>query len=93
MILRLDGRQVAEGRADDNGRYAVSLPATGQPPIRPGGHQVQVTGDGFSDTAAILVSPARPLADGPLHSQFTPAGLRVDWMTPGGGLQSTILVH
>jgi hypothetical protein len=93
VILRLDGREVAEGRADANGRYAVSLPPAGQPPIRPGGHVVQVAGDGFNDTAAILVSPARPLADGPLHSQFTPAGLRVDWMTPGGGLQSTILIH
>jgi hypothetical protein len=93
VILRLDGREVAEGRADANGRYAVSLPPAGQPPIRPGSHVVQVAGDGFNDTAAILVSPARPLADGPLHSQFTPAGLRVDWMTPGGGLQSTILIH
>lgn len=93
VILRLDGRQVAEGRADGSGRYAVSLPASGQPPIRPGGHLLQMTGDGFSDSAAIQLTPAQPLADGPLHSQFTPAGLRVDWMTPGGGLQSTILVR
>jgi hypothetical protein len=28
-----------------------------------------------------------------LRSQLTPAGLRVDWMTPGGGVQSTLLVH
>src|SRR5258707_736085 len=74
VILRLDGRQVAGGRADGGGRYAVSLPAPSQPPIRPGGHVVQVAGDGFNDSAAVLVSPAKPLADGPLHSQFTPAG-------------------
>ena len=91
VILRLDGRQVAEGRADAKGRYGVSL---GSPtPIRPGTHEVQVYGDGFSDQLAVKLSPAAPLADGPVHSQLTPAGLRVDWMTPGGGEQSTLLIH
>jgi hypothetical protein len=91
VILRLDGRQVAEGRADANGRYEVSL---GSPtPIRPGRHEVEVRGDGFIDQATAGISPAQPLAQGPLRSQLTPAGLRVDWMTPGGGVQSTLLVH
>ena len=91
VILRLDGRQAAEGRADARGRYVASL---GSPaPIRPGAHQVQVFGDGFSDQVVVQVSPAAPLAQGPFRSQLTPAGLRVDWMTPGGGEQSTLLVH
>jgi hypothetical protein len=91
VILRLDGRQAAEGRADAQGRYKASL---GSPtPIRPGTHQVQVFGDGFSDQAVVQVSPAAPLAQGPLRSQLTSAGLRVDWMTPGGGEQSTLLIH
>jgi len=93
VILRLDGRQVAQGRADEAGRYAVGLPPAGQPAIRPGAHQLQANGDGFADTTAFVVSPPLPLAEGPLRSQFTPAGLRVDWMTPAGGVQSTILVH
>jgi hypothetical protein len=91
VILRLDGGQVAEGRADANGRYEVSL---GSPiPIRPGRRQIEVRGDGFSDQVTAGISPAPPLAQGPLRSQLTPAGLRVDWMTPGGGAQSTLLVH
>ena len=91
VILRLDGRQAAEGRAGPDGRYHASL---GSPtPIKPGAHEVQVFGDGFSDQATVQVSPAEPLAAGPLRSQLTPAGLRVDWMTPGGGVQSTVLVH
>lgn len=93
VILRLDGRQVAEGRADQAGRYAAGLPPAGQPAVRPGAHQLQVYGDGFADAVAFVVSPPQPLAEGPLRSQFTPAGLRVDWMTPAGGVQSTILVH
>jgi hypothetical protein len=54
---------------------------------------VQLFGDGFSDQAVVEVSPAAPLAEGPLRSQLTSAGLRVDWMTPGGGEQSTLLIH
>jgi hypothetical protein len=91
VILHLDGNQAAEGRADAGGRYVASL---GSPtPIRPGAHQLQVFGDGFSDQVVVRVSPAAPLAEGPLRSQLTSAGLRVDWMTPGGGEQSTLLVH
>lgn len=91
VILRLDGRQVAEGRADAGGHYQASLASA--TPIRPGAHQLQVSGDGFSDQAVVKLTPAAPLATGPLRSQFTPAGLRVDWMTPGGGVQSTLLIH
>jgi len=91
VILRLDGRQVAESRADTQGRYKASLGSS--TPIRPGTHQVQLFGDGFSDQAVVQLSPAAPLAQGPLRSQLTSAGLRVDWMTPGGGEQSTLLIH
>jgi len=92
VILNFDGRQAAQGRAEASGRYDASLPAAGsQTRILPGAHQVQVFGDGFSDSVTFQVSAAPPLAQGPLRSQFTSAGLRVDWMTPGGGVQSTVL--
>ena len=91
VILRLDGRQADERRADANGRYEVSL---GSPtPIRPGEHQIEVRGDGFADQVSVKVAPAEPLAQSPLRSQLTSAGPRVDWMTPGGGVQSTLLIH
>ena len=94
LVVRLDERQVANGRADTAGRYEVSLPQAGsQTRILAGGHQAQVFGDGVSDSVSFQITPAAPLVDGPLRSQLTSAGLRVDWMTPGGGVQSTILVH
>lgn len=92
VIVRLDRRQVAESRADAAGRYEVSLSSPRQP-IPPGAHEIQISGDGFNDQATVQVSPAAPLAQGPLRSQLTPAGLRVDWMTPGHGVQSTLLIH
>jgi hypothetical protein len=91
VIVGLDGHEATEGRADATGRYVASLGS--QTPIRPGPHQIQVSGDGFSDQVTVQLSPAAPLAQGPARSQLTPAGLRVDWMTPGGGVQSTLLVH
>jgi len=91
VILRLDGRQAAEGRADTVGRYEASLGAGA--PVGPGVHGLQVSGDRFTDETQALISPGAPLAQGPLRSQLTPAGLRVDWMTPGGGVQSTLLIH
>ena len=94
VLLHLDGRLAAQGRADGAGHYDASLPTPGSStPIRPGPHRIEVSGEGFSDTAAIQVSPPAPLGKGPARSQLTGAGLRIDWATPGGGLQSTILVN
>ncbi|HZZ33569.1 MAG TPA: hypothetical protein VFE10_16430, partial [Phenylobacterium sp.] len=91
VIVRLDGRQAAEGRADAAGRYVASLGS--QSPIAPGAHQLQAVGDGFTDHVTAQLSPAAPLAQVPLRSQLTAAGLRVDWTTPGGGVQSTLIVN
>ena len=89
VLLRVDGAQVAQGRAGADGRAELALPT----PLRPGAHRLQIYADGVSDAVAVQVSPPQPLADGPLRSQLTSAGLRVDWMTPGGGIQSTLLIH
>jgi hypothetical protein len=94
VLLHFDGRLTTQGDADAAGHYDASLPGPGSTTeIRPGSHEVQVSGNGFSDTVTFQVSPAAPLAQGPLRSQITHAGLRLDWLTPGGGVQSTILVH
>ncbi|RAK61052.1 hypothetical protein DJ021_15150 [Phenylobacterium hankyongense] len=86
LSVQLDGRQAADARADAQGRYSVALPR-----LAPGPHRLEVKGDGFYDAVAVEASPPAPLADGPLRSQFSPGGLRADWMTPGGGVQSTFL--
>ena len=87
ISLKLDDRQAAEARADSRGRYAISLTR-----LPAGAHSLEVVGDGFSRAARVEVTPAPPLVAGPLHSQFTQGGLRVDWLTPGGGVQSTVLL-
>jgi hypothetical protein len=87
ILVRLDGRQVAEGRADDQGRFTIALP-----PTDGGVHRLQVFGDGVQDEAQVETAPAAPLVAGPLRSQLSSGGLRADWLTPGGGVQSTVLI-
>lgn len=88
VFLRFDGRQVAEARADAAGRYSIALAQ----PVPKGAHALEVAGDSFTNAAQVEVAPPEPLVDGPLRSQFTKGGLRVDWLTPGGGVQSTVLL-
>ena len=88
VFLRFDGRQIAEARTDAAGRYSIALAQ----PIPKGAHALEVAGDSFTNAGQVEVTPPQPLVDGPLRSQFTRGGLRVDWMTPGGGVQSTVLL-
>jgi hypothetical protein len=88
VFLRLDQRQVAEARADAAGRYAIAL----NQPVAKGAHILEVGGDGFASTGRVEMAPAAPLASGPMRSQVTTGGLRIDWLTPGGGVQSTVLM-
>ena len=84
VILQIDGHRAAGPRQ----RSATTRPASVARPIR-AGPTGGVSGDGFADT----VQDTRGPLQGPMRSQLTEAGLRVDWMTPGGGVQSTILIH
>lgn len=89
LSIHVNGRQMAEGRADSAGRYAVALT---QQPLNGGVHQVDVFGDATENSVNIDTTPAPPLANGPFRSTAVSAGLRIDWMTPGGGAQSTIIL-
>ena len=86
VALHLDGRPLSETRADETGRFTTALPR-----LTAGSHRIEAAGVGFATAFAFDATPAAPLVGGPLHSQFTPAGLRADWLTPGGGVQSTLL--
>lgn len=89
VTVRADGRQSADGRASPEGRFAISLAQ----PLAPGTHSIKIFNDGLENSATIDTSPASSLVDGPFRSSRTPAGLRVDWMTPGGGVQSTVIIN
>ncbi|WP_297514234.1 hypothetical protein [uncultured Caulobacter sp.] len=88
LNVRVDRVTRGGGRTDDAGRFSISLNAA----MTPGPHDIQVAGEGGEDAASVVVSPARPLVAGPVRADRLAEGWRVDWMTPGGGIQTTLLI-
>lgn len=89
VSIRIDGRPGPVGRADGAGRFHLSLVQ----PLTAGRHEVRILGDNFDLGASIDATPAGELGGAPFRTSRTADGLRVDWLTPGGGLQSTWIVN
>lgn len=89
VSVYLDRKRVAEGRADAAGRYGVALPQT----VAEGAHRVEASGANFASVTAFERTAAAALTTGPLRAAPSPGGLRVDWLTPGGGTQTTVIVR
>ncbi len=83
VAVRLDGADRGGIRADAAGRFSLAL----DEPIAAGSHVLEV------DQASLTVdvTPAGPMPAIPLRAARTVQGWRVDWTTPGGGLQTTLL--
>lgn len=88
LNVRVDRITQGGARADDNGRFFISLRGL----LSPGVHDIQVAGEGGETAVSVATSPAAPLTDGPVRAERAANGWRVDWMTPGGGVQSTYLI-
>lgn len=87
ISLAVDGATRGPTRAGADGRYLLAL----NEPLRPGDHVLAVASGGENETTALTISPAEPLTTGPFRAYRAPGAWRVDWLTPGGGVQSTVL--
>jgi hypothetical protein len=83
--VQLNGSRMGEGRADDTGVFEIRLKG----PAPPGANRLRIFGDGIRAERTLNLSPTAPPAGGPLRVTPQGAGLRIDWLTPGGGVQST----
>lgn len=88
LNVRVDRITQGGARTDENGRFFISLRGL----LSPGVHDIQVAGEGGETAASIATAPAAPLTYGPVRAERAANGWRVDWMTPGGGVQSTYLI-
>jgi len=86
--VRVDRTTRGEGKADDAGRFTISL----SQPLEAGPRTIQVAGEGGEQQIVLEVTPPQPPTNGPVRSTLTALGWRVDWMTPGGGVQATQLL-
>lgn len=89
VSARIDGHKLGEGRVDEDGRFSLALSG----PVPPGSHSLKVFGDQLDASLVVDARPAAPLTSGPFRATPVPAGLRVDWMTPGGGVQTTLVIR
>ena len=87
LALRVDRDRRGETKADARGRFSISLAE----PLALGAHELEVGGQGGQDVLSVEITPIGGVGAGPYVGRRTPYGWRVDWMPPGGGLQSTLI--
>lgn len=88
LNVRVDRITQGGARTDENGRFFISLRGL----LTPGVHDIQVAGEGGENAVSVAITPAATLTYGPVRAERAANGWRVDWMTPGGGVQSTYLI-
>jgi hypothetical protein len=87
VTVSVDGGARAGVEPGSDGRFMLTL----DKPLAAGTHTIAVTTDGATWRASLDISPAAPLIGGPFHAVQVAGGWRVDWLTPGGGVQSTVI--
>lgn len=83
--LTLDGVAAAQGRTDARGGYVLRF----SPPS--GLHRLRVVCAGRGQERDIDFTASAVPPTGPFASQPVADGWRVDWKTPGGGVQTTFI--
>ena len=84
----VDDQPPAEGAAGPDGRFSLTLPK----PLPAGRHRLQAqTPKALAGVEVALTAPALPRS-GPYQAQAQSSGWRIDWITPGGGAQTTLLL-
>jgi hypothetical protein len=84
----VDGQVAIEAPAAADGRFSLTLPKA----LPPGSHRIQALTAKGAAAVSIMVGPIAPLTEGPYRIKPVDGGWRVDWMTPGEGLQITLLL-
>jgi hypothetical protein len=87
--VRVDRTPRAVGQAGDDGRFFLSL----SEPLRAGAHDIQVSGEGGEQKITVTISNAGAFETGPFRAQRIEMGWRVDWLTPGGGVQTSLILQ
>jgi hypothetical protein len=85
----IDGAAAGETHASQHGHFAMALTSA----LKSGVRQVEVQSGAASVQASVAVSPPPPAITGlPYRGERVDGGWRIDWLTPGGGPQSTLVL-
>jgi hypothetical protein len=86
--LLVDGAPAIEVAAGADGRFSATLPKA----LTPGVHHIEAASGRAKAAASITSAPVAPFPDGPYRATPDKEGWRIDWMTPGGGPQTTLVL-
>jgi hypothetical protein len=85
----VDGAAAGETHAGPHGHFAMAVSAA----VKPGEHQIQIQSGAAAAQAAIEVSaPPTTISGLPYRGARVDGGWRIDWLTPGGGPQATVVL-
>jgi hypothetical protein len=85
--LWVDGVSSGTTAADGDGRFFFDL---GEP-LGPGPHAILARSASRTASVDVRVEPPPPLTGGPFATAPAGEGWRIVWLTPGGGLQTTVI--
>ena len=85
--LLVDGAPGGRALADATGRYALDL----DEPLGPGDHQLQAASGAARVRVDAPLSTPPQLAVGPFAADRGAGAWRIVWVTPGGGVQTTLV--
>ncbi len=88
LRLTLDGQSGGESKADAQGRFSFALAAM----LKPGDHELTIQSPGGQADAKFSVSRAGPISGSPFRGQREAGDWRIDWLTPAGGQQTTLIM-
>ncbi len=88
VSLRVDGVERGQAAADQAGRFVVAL----SQPLTAGAHDFELVGPSGDVRFSAEIGAPTPPAGAPYAAQRQAAAWRVDWITPGGGEQTTLIL-
>jgi len=88
LSLRVDGVERGQSVADAAGQFVIPL----NQPLSLGAHDFDLIGVGVEVEAPVMIGAPIRLARYPFAATRLGSGWRIDWLTPGGGEQSTLIL-
>jgi hypothetical protein len=88
LHLLVDGGVAADARADGDGRFSVALAAA----LKAGDHEAMAQSGADSARVQFRVDAPQPITGLPFRGQRLADRWRLDWITPGGGVQTTYIL-
>jgi hypothetical protein len=88
VSIMADGAPLGRVVVDPGGRFTFPF----DEPLTLGAHSLGVSDGAARSQASVMLTPPAPLTTGPYRADREADGWRIDWLTPGGGAQATLLL-